>query len=84
MWNDLQVYTMDQDNLCRICNSRECDSVKTGKWEYDMFCAVCIEEQIKYDGLDHFMDPKNYPKGVDLQLLALGRLARVLTRKDSK
>jgi hypothetical protein len=70
--------------LCFLCNKYEVDGFKTGNWEYDLFCAICIEKQAKSEGMEREEISLLYKNRLSLQLVALGAIAKRLSNRKPK
>lgn len=74
-------------DLCMICNKYPVDGVPTGSWAYDLTCGICIEDQLKKEGIKELNAINEvYKDRALLELAALGAMASALTkrRKDKK
>lgn len=41
----LEQGSRNEPQLCLLCQKYETDSVKTGRWSYDLFCLYCIDRK---------------------------------------
>lgn len=72
----MKRWVTNKKDFCRVCKTNHNDCVKTGNWAEDTICAICIDEQLIYEG--RFDERITVPRGVGLEIIALSLIARKL------